>query len=207
MSRTIPPFLRSFSSPCSSSLSRCLHASLSPHRPFQYTSSKVHGSWEGLDDVAKAGVGANYQAENPEKHQRHVLRNHYWPLRSVAHRPKCADLDDRGERQSQAREAQGAEQRYEEVQLGDRHGQQDCKKRTENRFNRRSVILLRLNVFFFLLSIFQSMIKFLSKRSCGRSINLDLFFFFYKDLKLFGWFYKWMGLNLINLAYREIKNK
>lgn len=108
----------------------------------------MHGSWEGLDDVAKAGVGANYQAENPEKHQRHVLRNHYWPLRSVAHRPKCADLDDRGERQSQAREAQGAEQRYEEVQLGDRHGQQDCKKRTENRFNRRSVILLRLNVFF-----------------------------------------------------------
>lgn len=132
----IPPFLPSvppslpFSSPCSSSLS-CRPTPLhrpSPHRPFQYTTFKVHGSWEGLDDVTKAGVGANYQTENPEKYQRHVLRDHYWPLRSVAHRPKCADLDDRGERQSQAGETQGTEQRYEEVQLGDRHGQQDCKK-------------------------------------------------------------------------------
>ena len=75
-----------------------------------------------LDDVTKTGVGSNYETKKSEEDERHVLRQHYGLSSTVARVPERAYLNDRGERQPQAWEAQCAEQWYEEVQFRNHHG-------------------------------------------------------------------------------------
>ena len=84
---------------------------------------------EAVDDVAQARVRAHHQAQKTEQHQWHVLSHYHELLRAVRDLPERAGLNDGGERQPQAGQAQSAEQGDEKVQLGDRYCQQDWKVR------------------------------------------------------------------------------
>lgn len=81
---------------------------------------------EGVNDVREAGVGAYYKAEQTEGHEEGVAGQH-----SVETAARLEAVPGRGglyycwKGDAQRREAQRPEQRDEQLQVRNSHGQQD----------------------------------------------------------------------------------
>lgn len=116
---------------CFSHGARLLFTS-APHLPLHSTSlnsfvaqfRKRHLR-EFFDDLFDTRVSTHDQAQGPDQHQTHIFRHHNLLFAGSHYFPEGAQLYDRWESQSQARQTKRAEHRYEEIQLWDRDCQTD----------------------------------------------------------------------------------
>lgn len=77
-----------------------------------------------LDDLDQAAVGADDEAEDADDHEDDVLEDE--EAGEAAGGVRHAQLDDGGEGDAEGGQAQGAEQRDEQIEQRDGHGQADC---------------------------------------------------------------------------------
>lgn len=87
-----------------------------------------------VNDVFDADVGASHQADEAEHNQKQVLGE----SQPAAVLLEGRHLDHGGQHDAQNAEAEGAEQGDEQLQVGHRGRQQDCKQRERTRFYSRT---------------------------------------------------------------------